>query len=226
MRGHSLIELVISIMIILTVVLGIVSVFPLTSIATRQSMSITNLTFLAQLKIEELKRREFSVDSTGVNRTDPELITGRHSGNFGDANELADKDFSAYGYETEVKDEMVCAEDPSIVFLKKITVTTYGPGNPNDKNTPKVTLSAYIRSYSQGTHGSQPVIDGKPFAIGPPPEVPVDWPYDKDPVTGKITWKNDANHNGRINERMARYYPVEILDAAKNGSAFLTTPKI
>lgn len=216
MKGHSLLELVISFMILLTVVLGIVSIFPLSSKATRQSMEITNLTFLAQMEIEELKRKEFSFFNT-----DAGLAKGAHPPrNFGAV--FGDMDFSAYNYVTEVTDELVCSEDPTLVFLKKVKVTAYGPGDLNDPGTPKVTLSAYIRSYTQGTPDGKLLVmreaGVEDFQIGRNPK----GRYYVVNVDLKKIWMKPEY------KRMARYFPVMIKDKTLENNARIASciPKI
>lgn len=206
MKGHTLLELVISLLIMIIVIFGVIAIFPYSAKATKQSVNITNLMFLAQLKAEDLKSKRFD-----LYYTDPALsINVPHKGNFG--SDLSDKDFSQYGYTYSIEDVLKSEKDQSIIFLKKAAIIAYGPGDIDNQETPMVSMDVFIRCYDtrRNAGGANNLI------IGPQPfPLPAGAPtvYENKIDTTKKELKNLTNEEKKWTE----FYPVLIFDKESGG---------
>lgn len=212
MRGHSLLELVISLMIVIVVIFGVFAVFPLTQKATRQSMSMANLSFLAQLKIEALKSKQFCLKVT-----DPLLREGDYEGNFGD--DLSDNDFAQYNYTLKIEDLLKSNEYPDVVLLKKAVITAYGPGPKDNPDTSRVEVTAYIRMYDTATNQNNGIVIGPaPFPLPPGRKAQTVYNDYFDPA-GKV----DQSKFTPEQKKLTRFYPVSVSDKTRKSGCKLSS---
>ncbi|MFH1453189.1 MAG: hypothetical protein ABIH00_04320 [Armatimonadota bacterium] len=206
--GFSLLELIVSLMIMVTVVFSVAALFVLSTKTIKQSSDVATLTFLAQLKAEELKSKRFSFLPA---ETDPALAGGVHEGNFGQ--ELNDADFSLYNYKAEIEDSMKDSSNKT-TLLKKAVITAYGPGKSGNAGTPRVSLTVFIRCYDTRNN----------IVIGPQP-----FPLQRRAATvytDKVEIVNGrpvARNWSEEEKTLAKFYPVEIFDKTKRNFNNLLT---